>query len=197
MSLLDWDHAAFLLLNAEWHSPWLDVVMPFWRSKYTWMPFYAFVLSFLVINFPRRGWLVVLMLVATVGLADAVSSHGFKKTFKRPRPCQQEVLQDQMRILVPCGKSYSFTSSHASNHMAIAVFLVLLLGRAFRRIRLPLVFWALSIGYGQIYVGAHYPLDVIGGTLIGVAVGWGMATLTQLFLRWGWKSGLETALLRA
>lgn len=171
MDILQLDLQLFSLINGEWHNGFLDALMPFWRNKLFWMPLYLFIGSFLVVNFGRKGFVVVFLLLATIGLADLVSSRGFKKTVKRVRPCNEIALQGKARILMNCGKSYSFTSSHATNHTAIAVFLIFTIGVLFKGIKIPLLLWAISVGYGQIYIGAHYPLDVLGGILIGFIIG--------------------------
>ncbi len=145
--------------------------MPYWRSKYLWAPLYLFLLVFILFNYPKKGWVLLLALVATIGLADIVSSHLVKKNVQRQRPCQHEELQQRVYLLIPCGGGYSFTSSHATNHFAIAGFLILTLGKRFRQIRWPLLLWAASIAYGQVYVGVHYPSDVIAGALLGLLIG--------------------------
>jgi len=82
-----------------------------------------------------------------------------------------------VRLLVHCGRAYSFTSSHAANHFAIAVFISLTLGLLYSWIKWPLLLWAGSIAYGQVYVGVHYPLDVIVGSLVGIIIGYLVAKL--------------------
>ncbi len=72
---------------------------------------------------------------------------------------------------VACGPAYSFPSSHATNHMALAVLLVLALRNQLRRARWWLIPWAVSIGYAQVYVGVHFPLDILGGFVLGAATG--------------------------
>ena len=138
--------------------------------------------SFLVINFPKKGFVVILFLLATAGLGDLVSSHGIKKTVKRERPCNDIRLKGQVRTLNKCGGGYSFTSSHATNHTAIAAFLIFTIGILFKWIKAPLLLWAISVGYGQIYIGVHYPLDVLCGTLVGFLIGLFGASVCRLVL---------------
>ena len=171
MELLAFDLELFHLINGEWHHPFFDAVIPWWRHKLFWMPFYLFLLSFLAINFGKKGLLVIVCLVATLGAADFVSSTIIKKSIQRTRPCNERVLDGKVRELVRCGHGYSFTSSHAANHTAIAFFLIFTIASLFKWIKIPLFLWAFSIGYSQIYVGVHYPLDVIGGMLVGFIIG--------------------------
>lgn len=103
-------------------------------------------------------------------ISDTISSKILKKTFERPRPCRTEHIEPEMRKLLGCSKSYSFPSSHAFNHFAIAVFLILTLGKSFKQSRYLLLLWAASIAYAQVYVGVHFPLDVLLGALMGTLV---------------------------
>jgi len=115
---------------------------------------------------------MVLFAVATVGMADVVSSKLVKPAVQRVRPCNDVGLKFEVRELVHCGGGYSFTSSHATNHFAIATFLYLVLGGLRKKwIRWALLAWAASIAYGQVYVGVHYPLDVITGAVLGSLIG--------------------------
>ncbi|MCB0570653.1 MAG: phosphatase PAP2 family protein [Phaeodactylibacter sp.] len=178
--ILQLDQQLFHLLNGEWHNAFFDAIMPYWRDKETWFPLYALFGIFLAYRYRLRGLYFILAVVLTVGLADLASSQGFKKHVRRLRPCQDTEIQAGARLLVGCGRSYSFTSSHAANHFAMAAFIALTLGRIYRRIRWPLFLWAASIAYGQVYVGVHYPLDVIAGGLLGVLIG---IVVAKVYLR--------------
>ena len=171
-SLLDLDASLFYLINQVWRADWVDFLMPYWRSKYLWGPLYLFLLFFLVLNFGKRGWLVVLALILAAGLADITSSHLLKKSIKRVRPCKNPEVRDHTVLLVRCGSGFSFPSSHATNHFALSTMLILTLGPLFRWVKWPLIFWAASIAYGQVYVGVHYPSDVLFGALLGMTISW-------------------------
>lgn len=171
MDLIQFDYYLFSVINGAWHTDFLDAAMPIWRNKLFWIPLYLFIASFLTINFGRKGSLIVLCLATTIVIADGVSSKIIKPTIERVRPCNDVQLQESVRSLVRCGSGYSFTSSHATNHTAIAFFLIFMLGNLFKWIKLPLFLWAFSISYGQIYVGVHFPLDIVGGMLIGFIIG--------------------------
>lgn len=182
MNILEFDYYIFQLINQEWHNGFLDAIIPIWRNKLFWIPLYLFIFSFLLLNYAKKGAIVILCLAATIAVADVVSSRVIKPNIKRVRPCNNIQMQDEVRLMVRCGSGYSFTSSHATNHMAIAVFLILTIGGIFKWIRLPLIFWALSIGYGQIYVGVHYPIDILGGALVGLIIGILTAELCRYLL---------------
>lgn len=184
--ILQIDYSLFHLLNGEWHHPWIDAIMPWWRDKKTWVPLYVLVAAFCFYRYRWKGLVLVAAVGLTVGMADIASSKVLKKNVQRLRPCQDTEIQAEARLLVGCGRSYSFTSSHAANHFALATFLALTLGQAYRRIRWPLFLWAGSIAYGQVYVGVHYPTDVIFGALLGALIAYIMA---KVYLRW--EGGVE------
>ncbi len=175
MELLQLDEWLFRLINLDARHPWLDYLLPVWRNKYFWAPFYLFLLSFVAINFPRKAlyWFIGLVLCITVG--DTLSSQLIKKTVQRPRPCHTWQASEDIHLAVRCGAGYSFPSSHATTHFAAALFLILTLGRRFPWIRGPLLLWAASIALGQVYVGVHYPIDISVGALLGTLVGAGVA----------------------
>ncbi|BDS12693.1 phosphatase PAP2 family protein [Aureispira anguillae] len=170
--LIEWDQAAFGLINGTWHNDFLDVILPYWRNKKTWIPLYALLL--LIIG-KDRGFKTVWVLIIiglTIGLSDQVSSQWIKKTIERIRPCNDTNL-GAVRELVPCGGGYSFTSSHATNHFAFAMQLFLLFRLNWqKRYFVLLFFWAGLIAYSQVYVGVHYPLDVTMGAILGCFLAW-------------------------
>jgi undecaprenyl-diphosphatase len=105
-------------------------------------------------------------------LSDTTSSNLIKKNVRRLRPCNDVEMQDRIHERVRCGGGYSFTSSHAANHFAAAVFLIGVFGLSGRWQQKALLGWAAAIAVSQVYVGVHYPLDVTCGALLGVAIGW-------------------------
>ena len=168
--VLQWDQELFVWVNEGMSNVFFDILLPYWRSKFVWFPAYVFLLSFLLINYKRQGLLVVCLLALTVGTADYTSSTLIKKNVKRPRPCHEVFFQEHGKLRVHCGGGYSFTSSHATNHFALAVAVILILGQRFRRIKIPLLFWAATIAFSQVYVGVHYPIDVFLGAILGSCI---------------------------
>ena len=113
-----------------------------------------------------------LCFLCTVALADLLGTYAFKETFQRIRPCNEPLLREQVRLLIKrCPGGYSFVSNHAANHFGLATFMVL----TFRGILKGWIYlayvWAAFISFAQIYVGAHYPLDILGGALLGTSAG--------------------------
>jgi membrane-associated phospholipid phosphatase len=168
---LSFDYWLFQKINQEWTNNFLDRLLPFIREQELWYPFYLFLLVFSLYNFGRKGCWWSLSLIMTIVMSDLLSSSLIKKTIFRLRPCQNPDLADQVRILVNyCPKNSSFTSSHACNHFAIAWFIFITLNQT-GNWRWIVFAWAFIISYAQIYVGVHFPLDVLGGTIAGTGVG--------------------------
>ena len=177
-ALLEIDYALFQWINIDWSNPAFDVVLPALRDKYFWIPLYVFIISFIAFNYRIKAIKILFILFLVVGVSDGVSSHLIKKNVQRIRPCNVAGLEVVKRI--NCGSGYSFTSSHAANHFAIASILILLIFRK-RWVRVSLIFWASLISIAQVYVGVHYPLDIIGGAILGILI----ARLGQLlYLKW-------------
>ena len=180
--LLHWDAVLFQFINGSLSNVLFDAVLPWCRERWFWAPLYLFVAVFSWVNFGRRGWWVVLGIGAAVALADFTSSSLIKKNVQRLRPCNDPAMAAHVHLRVPsCGSGYSFTSSHATNHFAVAVFLVGMFGRLSRRVRPALLLWAGSIALAQVYVGVHYPGDVLCGAALGSAIGWWVAATWRIF----------------
>jgi undecaprenyl-diphosphatase len=169
--LLALDQYLFELINSAARNAVLDWIMPLWREKSSWIPLYIILASYVGYKYRWAGLYLILALALAVGLADTLSSKVIKPSVQRLRPCNDPNMQDEVHLLVHCGSGYSFTSSHASNHFAVAAFLSLTLGLHLRRLRWPLYLWAASIALGQVYVGVHYPFDVLMGAFLGVIIG--------------------------
>lgn len=176
--LLEFDTAFFFLINNVWTNSVFDALMPLLRNKYFWAPLYLFMLTFFLLNFKQRGMYLLVYLGIVVLLCDQISSDIIKPLTGRLRPCNDPRLSEYVRLLVSaCGSGLSFTSSHAANHFGVAAFLGFALWRQSRLVLTTGLLWAAVICYAQIYVGVHYPLDVIGGGLVGLLIGAAMALL--------------------
>jgi len=173
-----WDTFFFLEINTKLTSPFLDSILPWWRDANTWIPLYLFLILFLFLNFKNKAWVWILFALITVVLTDQTSSHLVKLFVQRPRPCADEFLQFHVRLMVShCSGGYSFTSSHATNHFGFAVFVFMTLKDVLKQWKWLFIFWAATVSYAQVYVGVHYPLDVICGALLGSMIGWLTATV--------------------
>lgn len=179
--ILQGDYWLFSRINQRWTCPFLDTVLLFAREAEFWIPFYLFLLVFVTMNFGKKGWLWSFYLVMTVIIGDLISSHLIKDHLVyRLRPCGNPLWADSMRFLANyCPGSSSFTSSHACNHFAMAVFIFRTLRKTSRWWWLVLA-WAFTISYAQVYVGVHYPIDVISGGILGSLIGWSVSKVFGL-----------------
>ena len=165
------DTELFLFLNGL-HVYWLDPVMTFISGKITWAPFYIVLLFLVIKNYKKQSIIIIIGIILLIVCSDQISSSIFKPIFERPRPCHNEAIKDL--VYLPnghCGGAYGFISSHACNTFALATFLTLLLKKYYKKIAYVMFIWATLVAYSRIYMGVHYPGDVIAGAAVGAIIG--------------------------
>ena len=171
--LLDYDRYFFTLINWKWQNNLFDTLLPLLRSSIFWLPLYLFMLVFALCNFKKDTFWWICFACGTAILTDFISSELIKENFYRTRPFNDPLLATTSRMLLGYSpSSSSFTSSHATNHFGLATFLYCTISRSFGKWPLVFYLWAIIISYAQIYVGVHYPLDVIAGGMIGCIFGY-------------------------
>lgn len=171
--LEQWDQWLFIQVNDHQTNPFFDSIMPYLRIAYFWTPLYLFLFLFITSNFRGRGLWWSVIFLCTVSLCDMTSSKLVKESFERLRPCGDPDFFEYVRLLVEnCSGTYSFTSSHAANHFGMATFIFLTLKPVIGKWVWLAYLWAAAIGYAQVYVGVHYPFDILGGAAIGFLFGW-------------------------
>lgn len=179
-----WDKWLFVKLNSEWTNPLFDAVFPFVRNSLFWAPLYIFILVFITLNYGKRGLWWSLLFICTVAITDLIGTRVFKESFERLRPCQDPDFMFHVRLLLKeCSGSFSFVSNHAANHFGIATFALLTFRGVFKKWMYLAYAWALMIAYAQVYVGVHYPLDVLGGAVLGSLAG--VLTAWIFHRKWG------------
>ncbi|MCY4779106.1 phosphatase PAP2 family protein [Sphingobacterium sp. UT-1RO-CII-1] len=169
--LIDIDQELFLAINQGLSNPFFDWLLPILRNPYTWAPMYLFLVIFFIRTYGKMGILVVAFTLINFGASDGISSHLIKKNVQRVRPCNDLAFKEQVNLRVRCGSGYSFTSSHATNHFAMAFFWIALFRRRWKHALWLGVTWAALISFSQIYVGVHYPADILAGAILGTAIG--------------------------
>lgn len=182
-NILKYDTELFIFLNnlgtERWDSTWLIIT-----DKLTFIPLYAILLFLL---YKKFGWKALLVFVVVVALMITFTdqiTNVFKRGFERPRPCRDEAgLFDKIRfIAVRCGK-YGFFSGHSSNSMAAAVFAGLTLRPYYKNLIFILLFWSAVVAYSRIYVGVHYPTDIVCGLTFGAISGFLFYKLGQFLIK--------------
>jgi membrane-associated phospholipid phosphatase len=169
--LIHVDYTSWYYLNTLWHNDFMDSFIPFLRNQWTWTPLYLFLLVFMLMNFGKRGIIWCIFFIATFAISDQLSASVVKEIFHRVRPCNNPQLSGLVHNIVPCGSGWSFPSSHAANHFSLAMFMAITLGNRAKWIWPAALCWAASVAYAQVYVGVHFPLDVVCGGFLGMVVG--------------------------
>src|SRR5690606_19646568 len=159
--ILKVDQELFFLINQGMSNIFFDWLMPVLRNPYTWAPLYLFLVIFIIRNYKKRGIVMIIFFVLSFALADSISASLIKPKVMRIRPCNEISLKDTINTPVRCGSGYSFPSSHASNHFALGMFLLMVVRKRWKPIVCVSMGWAGIISFAQIYVGVDYPVGII------------------------------------
>ncbi|MBS4000470.1 MAG: phosphatase PAP2 family protein [Desulfobulbaceae bacterium] len=157
------DEWLFYAINNGWANPIFDKMMPFITEVDSWLLLYLLGFYILLFRAGRAGRVAAVALILTIVASDQINSSFLKELFGRIRPCH---VLDEVRLLVPCGGGKSFPSSHATNNFAAAVVLF----SFFRREAFILFLVASLMALSRVYVGVHYPMDILAGAAFGTIV---------------------------
>lgn len=186
MLLPDWikqiDTQVFLAINGA-HDTVVDFIM-FWVSeKITWIPFYVWLLYVLYRNYGKKTLYFLPFVAGLISASDGISTL-LKNTTQRLRPCHEPALKELVHLINnKCGGEFGFVSAHSANTMALAVFLMLVLPAGYKNLRLEVLAFALINGYSRIYMGSHYPLDVLCGWTLGAILAIIFSSVIRFFIK--------------
>ncbi len=172
-TISEWDKSAFLYLNS-YHNDLMDYVMTLFTFTTTWLLFYGTTLYIIIRKYGRKSVPVIISLVLIILLADQLSGV-IKHSVMRLRPSNDPVIAPLAHVFFSKGGLYGFVSSHAANAFSFAAFSSLLFRN--RRYTIFIYPWACVIVYTRIYLGVHYPGDILGGIVLGSLVGWSIYRL--------------------
>lgn len=180
--LINADIQLFTFLNGL-HSPFWDQIMWFVSARTPWIPFYVFLVVMMITRLRwKRGFVAIVSIVLVVIVADRFTSGFMKPYFKRPRPSHEQLIKDQVHVIKDHngheyrGGAYGFASSHSANAFGMAMFMFLLFRKHWRWMFL----WAFIVAYSRIYLGVHYPGDILTGALAGMVAAWGIYKLYRV-----------------
>lgn len=168
--LLEIDKELFLYLNQFYNDYW-DIIMVLFTRKETWLPLYLIIVWFFVRNYRSKALMIIFFMILTVVASDQLSGL-VKDIFQRLRPVHDPAIEALVHNVLRKGGLYGFVSSHAANSFSIVVFSAYIFKN--KGYSFLLLIWALLISYSRIYSGVHFPLDVLGGALLGAAIGYSM-----------------------
>ncbi len=178
-ALKQFDRELFLLINGC-HSEIADSIMVIISGRFSWIPLYIFLLYLLIRVLHKNIFYVIVAVILLIVLSDQGSVILFKNLVQRLRPCHDESIKQVVHLVNgSCGGQFGFISSHAANTMALSVFVFLLLRNNFGNKMLLIFLYPFIVSYSRIYLGIHYPGDVICGMIFGAALGFIVAVLTQ------------------
>lgn len=169
--IVSYDQELFLFLNGLGDSSW-DGFWLFMTDKWSSIPLYLVLLVFCLIQFKWKKTVLILILVALMITVSDQLANLFKYGLERLRPCHNPEIEAKMRLVKSyCGGKFGYFSAHAANSFVVVTFFSLIFKEIYKWLPMVLIIWGIIVAYSRIYIGVHYPLDVITGITIGMLIG--------------------------
>ncbi len=163
----NWDNTLFEWINLHNH-PILDQIMIFFSEKLVWIPLYLLIIYQILKSNPRENWKIIIYLLLVILLADQICSSILKPWVARLRPCHVDAFSNWIHLPNGCGGMYGFCSSHAANSFGLAAGIHYIFKN--QKATIIMLIWAFMVSYSRIYLGAHFPIDVLVGAGIGTSI---------------------------
>lgn len=185
-SILTLDKKLFLFFNS-FHSTWMDPVMYMLTQTWFWLPLYLFVIYFIIKKYGKRSYIPLLFLILAVTISDQTCNL-IKNSTERHRPSREVSLANDIHLYQKSdgtfyrGGVYGYPSAHASNSMVLAVFIIIFIAHKRKWILAIALLWSLLMGYTRIYLGVHYPFDVLSGFLLGFIITYPLFRITEKWI---------------
>lgn len=170
-NIIDFDTSLFLFLNGL-HAEWLNDFFYYISQIYTWIPLYILILFIIIKRWKKQSIPIIVAILMTIICTDQ-SCNAIKHTIQRERPSHNSALASEIHLVTGTsgelyrGGHYGFPSAHAANSIAFALFVIFFVAQRNKWIIISVIFWSLLLAYSRIYLGVHYPLDIICGLLLG------------------------------
>ena len=177
------DLELFLWLNGH-HNGFFDFVMWWLSDRFIWIPLYVLLLWLIIKTYKKNGWIVAIFLILAVVFTDQCTNI-VKYTVERLRPTHNPEISSLVHVLNDYrGGSFGFFSGHSANSFMLATYVFFSLRKSVRLIGPLIYFWAASVAYSRIYLGVHFPGDIIAGAFFGCFAGFAFYLLFQQIIKW-------------
>lgn len=171
--LIHLDQSVFLFFNGL-HCSCADFFFHWVSNRFIWIPLYAILAFFMIKKWKKKAISIIIALIVSIFISDQ-SCNLIKECVQRPRPSHEIALDGQVHLVVQpdgtlyTGGPYGFPSSHAANSITLALYIIFYLGKNKKWIVISMIGWVLLISYSRLYLGVHYPGDLLAGWILGTA----------------------------